>query len=103
MLRPACVADLPISTRFELASNLREFNHWFTSVAPFHLACRARAVWQYQLVPSLSGLLATLPCASRVRLPSASPTCCDRPEAVSFHHRTVTWRLVAHAGDPLHP
>ena len=74
---------------------MRGFNHWFTSVAPFRLACRTRAVWQCRPVPSLSGLLATLPCASRVRLPSASPDCCDRPEAGSFHPARLhgaSWR-----------
>ena len=46
-------------------------------------------------VPALSGLLSALTDVSRLRLPSASSTCCDRPKAVSFHHRTVEQRLVA--------
>src|SRR5262249_28609540 len=40
----------------------------------------------------------TRPCASRVRLPSASPACCDRSEA-GLPPRSVSWRLVAHALD----
>jgi hypothetical protein len=43
----------------------------------------------------LSGLLSTLTTVPWIRLPSASPTRCDGLAAVSFHHRTVTQRLVA--------
>src|SRR3954470_20796857 len=66
-----------------------------SSRTPFRLACRARTVWQYRSVPSLSGLLSTLPPVPEVRLPSASPARCDEPEAVAFHHRRVQERLVA--------
>lgn len=38
-------AHRPISTRFEPASRLRSFNHWFTSVTPSGLAEQARTVW----------------------------------------------------------
>jgi hypothetical protein len=51
---------------------LRGFNHWFTRVTPSGLACRTRLVWQYRAVPTLSGLLATLPGVPRLRLPPAS-------------------------------
>lgn len=37
----------------------------------------------------------TLPRVSGIGLPSASPACCDRLAAVSFHHRTISKRLVA--------
>jgi hypothetical protein len=43
----------------------------------------------------LSGLLSALTPVPEIGLPSASSTCCDRPMAVSFHHRTLPWRLVA--------
>jgi hypothetical protein len=66
---------------------------------PLRLACRARAVWRYRPVPSLSGLLPALPGVSQVRLPPASPGCCDSPTAEPFHLRPVSWRLVAHALD----
>ena len=66
------------------------------------LACRTRAVRRYRPVPSLSGLLPALTCASRIRLPSASPACCDRPEVESFHLHPVGWRLVAHRADRPH-
>jgi len=69
----------PISTRFEPVPCLRRFNHWFTRVTPICLASRARAVWQYRHDPSLSRLLSALPRTSGVRLPPASPDCCDSP------------------------
>ena len=50
---------------------LRGFTPLISIRAPSHLACRTRTVWQYQYVPSLSGLLPTLPGISRIRLPSA--------------------------------
>ena len=63
---------------------------------PPGLACRTRTIWQYWSVPSLSGLLPTQILRSTgSRLPSASRARCDEHEAVSFHHRTVTKRLVA--------
>ena len=57
----ACVATRPISARLEPVLSLEGYRHWFTCVAPSHLACRTRAVWQCRPVPSLSGLLAALP------------------------------------------
>jgi hypothetical protein len=41
------------------------------------------------------GAAPTLPCASRVGLPPASPGCCDSPE-VGLPSHPVKWRLVAH-------
>src|SRR5213078_4480810 len=66
-------------TRFEPVPRLRGFNHWFTLVTPIRLASQARAVWQCQPVLSLSRLLPALPRTSGVRLPPASPDCCDSP------------------------
>jgi len=93
----ACAAARPISTWLELFHALRGFSHWFTCVTPFRLACRTRVVWRCRPVPSLSGLLPTLTCSSRVRLPSASLACCDRLVVESFHLHPVIWRLVAHS------
>ncbi|MGH9127879.1 MAG: hypothetical protein ACRDY2_02675, partial [Acidimicrobiales bacterium] len=45
------------------------------------------------------GLLAALSSASSVRLPSASPGCCDSPERWVFHPPPDTWRHVAHSTD----
>ncbi len=78
--RSARTAARPTSTRLEPVPHLSGFNHWFTLVTPLDLACRARTIWQYWHVPALSGLLPTLPRTSGVRLPSASPDCCDSPE-----------------------
>jgi hypothetical protein len=85
-----------ISTRLELVPRLRGFKCWFTLVTPLCLACRTRVVWQCRPVPSLSGLLPILPSTSSVRLPSASPDCCDSPERWVSHPPADTWRLVAH-------
>jgi hypothetical protein len=74
---------------------LTELWHWFTRVAPSRLACRTLAVWQYRPVPALSGLLSTLTRIPGIRLPSASPACCDTPAMGSFHLHSVTRRLVA--------
>src|SRR6185503_661648 len=52
--------DRPVSTRFEPAHRLRDFDHWFTCVAPSDLAWRTRIVWSCRHVPPLSGLLPTL-------------------------------------------
>ncbi len=93
----ACAAARPASTRLEPVSRLRGFSHWFTLVTPFRFACRTRVVWRCRPVTALSGLLPTLSCASRVRLPSASLACCDRPAVESFHLHPVVWRLVAHS------
>ena len=36
------------------------------------------------------------PVPAKPGCPQLLPACCDKPEAVSFHHRTVEQRLVAH-------
>ncbi len=66
-----------------------------SSRTPSCVACRTRTIWQCWCVPALSGLLSALTPVPEIGLPSASSTCCDRPMAVSFHHRTLPWRLVA--------
>ena len=89
----------PYPPGLELVPCLSGLNHWFTFVTPFCLACRARTVWQCRPVPALSGLLAVLPSASSVRLPSASPDCCDSPEGWVSHPPPVTRHLMAHRHD----
>ena len=88
--------DRPVSTRFEPARRLRDFDHWFTCVAPSELARRTRIVWSCRHVPPLSGLLPTLPGVPRIGLPPASPGRCDGLPVESFHLHMVKWRLVAH-------
>lgn len=83
-------------------ASLKGFNHWFALATPSRLACRARTVWQYRSVSSLSGLLPPAPCASRTRLPPASATRCDGPQLdISLH--SVIRRLVAHFALAAHP
>ena len=65
-------AAQPTSARFELVVSLEGLYNAGSSRTPFCLASQAQAVWQYRPVPSLSGLLPTLPGASRIRLPPAS-------------------------------
>jgi hypothetical protein len=84
----ARTAARPISTGLEPVPHLRGFSHWFTFVTHSRLACRTRAVRSFRRVPSLSGLLATFPGTSRVRLPSASPDCCDSSAAAVLHHHS---------------
>src|SRR3954453_18631705 len=78
------------------------FSRWFLTYAfpsrlpdPSHLAVLTRPV----VVRAASALL-RIP---GIELPSASPSRCDGPAAVSFHHRTVQERLVAlEVGHPPH-
>src|SRR5215218_6318382 len=96
VLTRACAAARPISARLEPVLALRGFDHWFSSAYTFpsrlpdpgHLAVPTR--------PVVVGAAPTLPGASRLGLPPASTTCCDRPQAESFHLRPDTWNLVAH-------
>ena len=46
--------------------------------------------------PALSGPLATLTGTSRIRLPPASPACCDRPAVAVSHPHSINQRLTAH-------
>jgi len=100
--RPSAKADKrallsrPASPRLEPVRSIERLLDAGSSRTPSRFACRARTVWECRPASSLSGLLPALPCTSRVRLPSASPACCDRPEAGPFHPHPVSWRLVAH-------
>lgn len=95
----SCTADRRRSARFEPASRLRNFHHWFTHIAPSDLARRARTVWQYRHIPPSSGPLATLPGVPRVRLPPASIRPLRRPNGSGLsppldQHR-ASWRTVS--------
>ena len=67
----------PLSARFEPVQRLKDVNAGSLRT-PFRPARQARAIWQYWPAPALSGPLATLPGATRFRLPSAPPSCCDK-------------------------
>jgi len=89
------VALQPRSARFELVPVLRGFQPLVPHVRlpsclpdPDHLAVLA--------CPVVVRAAPTLPAVPRLGLPSASRARCDGPQAVSFHHRTVQQRLVAH-------
>jgi len=88
-------APRPISARFEPVELLRGFTA-DSLRTPSPLACRTRAVWQYQHVPSLSGLLPPGPAPPGPSCPQLQPGRCDGPAAESSHLRTVIKRLVAH-------
>jgi hypothetical protein len=53
-------------------------------------------IFRHWHAPALSGLLPTLPGTARVRLPSASTTCCDRSKVAVSHPHTKQQRLTAH-------
>jgi len=80
-----------------MTTRVSGFKHWFTLVTLFDLASRPRPIWRYSTVPSWSGLLPTLPCTSKDRLPSASPDCYDSPARWVSHPPPQTCRLVAQA------
>ncbi len=61
-------AARPISARLEPVGRLDGALDTGFSRTPSRLASRTRAVWQYQPVPALSGLLPTLPGVPRLRL-----------------------------------
>src|SRR3989304_7555429 len=80
---------------------MEELSDAGSSRTPFRLACRTRPVWQYRSVPSLSRLLPPTRLISAGGLPPASAVRCDERQAVSFHPRTVSWRLMAlEVGNP---
>src|SRR5215475_6021721 len=100
----ACAAIRPISTRLEPVLALRGFDHWFllTYTFPPCLPDPSRLV-----VPTRSVVVRaapTLPCVSRVGLPSASTNRCDGPQEGSFHPLTVnsaSWRTIGCQNTPV--
>jgi hypothetical protein len=81
---PTCTAGRPVSTRFEPVPRLRGFHRWFlhSYTFPSRLPDPARLA-----IPDRPGVVRAapaLPCVFRIRLPSASPVCCDRPEVGSY-------------------
>ena len=85
----------PRSARFEPVSRLRDVQRRFLAYSspsrspdPHHLAVLAR--------PGFVRAAPTLPGTSRIRLPSASPPCCDRTAAKVSHLHSNQQRLTAH-------
>jgi hypothetical protein len=71
-----------------------------SSRTPLRPARRTRTIWQYWPVPALSGLLTALTGATRIRLPSAPPSCCDRISGEGLSPPLETQRLTAHPRPP---
>ena len=74
----------PVSARFEPVSQLKDVKRRFLAYSfpprspdPHHLAVLAR--------PGFVRAAPALPAAPRTRLPSATATCCDRPQAKVSH------------------
>ena len=88
---PAHIRQIRAGDQFEGRNNAG------SSRTPLRLARRTRTIWQYWHTPALSGLLPTLPGTTQVRLPSASTTCCDRPQVAVSHPHTKQQRLTAHS------
>lgn len=66
-----------------------------SSRTPLHHARRTRTIWQCWIRPGFVRAAPTLPGTTRIRLPSASPPCCDRTAAQVFHLRSNQQRLTA--------
>lgn len=84
----------PRSTRFEPVRTLKDVKRRFLaysfpprSPGPHHLVVLAR--------PGFVRAAPALPGTTRIRLPSASPPCCDRTEAKVSHLHSKPQRLVA--------
>jgi hypothetical protein len=89
----------PRSARFELAPDQGAVTHRFLSYSfpsrspdPHHLAVLAR--------PGFVRAAPALPGTTRIRLPSASPSCCDRTEAKVSHLHSNRQRLTAQGHVP---
>jgi hypothetical protein len=95
-MRTASCPDPPGSSR----RPVKGLNDVGSSRTPLHHAHRARTIWQYWHVPASSGLLTPSPNITRIRLPSASPTCCDRPKAKVSHLRS-NLRVIMAAQPPM--
>jgi hypothetical protein len=92
-------AHRPISARFEPAPDLRGVHHWFARTTPSGLARRARAVWQSQHDPALSGLLPPAPASPGPGFPQLQSGRCDGPMVKASHLHTTTRRFTAHGED----
>ncbi len=92
----ACTALRPISARFEPMELLRSFSTG-SSRTPSGHACRTRAVWQYQPVPSLSGLLPSspaLPGSDCPQLHRPAATGQRRSPFISARCHGASWRTM---------
>jgi hypothetical protein len=93
-------AHRPISARFEPAPDLRGVHHWFARTTPSGLARRARAVWQSQHDPALSGLLPPAPASPGPGFPQLQSGRCDGPMVKASHLHTTMRCPVVHGPRP---
>jgi hypothetical protein len=63
-------------------------DHAGSSRTPLRLARRTRPIWQSWARPGFVRAAPALPGTTRIRLPSATATCCDRPQAKVSHLRS---------------
>ena len=94
--------DQPVSVRFELVGAKEALHHRFLTYSspsrspnPRHLTVLTR--------PGFVRAAPTLPGTPRIRLPSATSTCCDRPTVQVSHLHSINKRLTAHGAQPPHP
>ena len=80
------------------APDLRGVHHWFARTTPSGLARRARAVWQSQHDPALSGLLPPAPASPGPGFPQLQSGRCDDPMVKASHLHTTTRRFTADRG-----
>src|SRR5450755_956176 len=88
------------SARFRVGTPLTGLCHWFTLVTPSRLDCRTQAVWQYQPVPSLSGLLPpslASPRSGCPDLPEPAATGPRRSPFISARSYGASWRTQSSA------
>jgi hypothetical protein len=88
------------SARFRAGTPLTGLCHWFTLVTPSRLDCRAQAVWQYQPVPSLSGLLPPFLASPRSGFPhlhGPAATGSRRSPFISARSYGASWRTKSSA------
>jgi hypothetical protein len=94
--------DQPVSVRFELVGAKEALHHRFLAYSspsrspnPRHLTVLTR--------PGFVRAAPTLPGTPRIRLPSATLTCCDRPTVQVSHLHSINKRLTAHGAPPPDP
>jgi hypothetical protein len=91
----ACAVIRPTSTRLKPVLALRGFDHWFLHSYTFPSCLPDPGRLAVPTRPVVVRAAPTLPCVSKVGLPSASASRCDGPQEESFHLLSVnsaSWR-----------
>jgi hypothetical protein len=87
--RPAQIRQVRAGVKIEGRNNAG------SSRTPFRHARRTRPIWQCWTRPGFVRAAPALPGTTRIRLPSATLTCCDRPAAKVSHLHSNQQRLTA--------